>query len=391
VITTLTPSPAKRRFLKQGVLTLIARRARASGHSETGFAWVPDDPLVGWLAPILYDLREGGYIKLPREVERRCLRAYTTNHERWSTWRDRLYILQEELRRAVIPVLPLKGAAYIEQIYSDEGLRPLKDVDILIPQRRFVDAIRTMLDEGLVFQSTGIAQSLESFFNARPGEWPASILLRDPATHLFLKMRSQLLSSDWFYRGFSLDPNQIWSRKVANPQRDSLWPYFLSPYDTLAHLCIYQANHNLEMLIAYVDTDIWIRKRSVSWDWGEFVRTVNQWQIRSAAYHTLSYCQALMETPLPPDLLKQLDPGTSARQRVSWLMSPGAVLNPAKRSKLYSPGLVKLALVDRFQVWLKLAARLLFPEKGWLVRRYGRPISLRQHWRALLAIARRKD
>ena len=192
--------------------------------------------------------------------------------------------------------MPLKGAAYIEQIYPDEGLRPLKDIDLLIPEARFLDAIQTMLDEGLVFQKSAVVPLLENIQHSRPAEWPASITLLDPVTRLHLTMRRQLLSSDWFYRGFALDPAQVWVRKVANPRHDSLWPYFLSPYDTLAHLCIYQANHSLRMMVAYVDTDTWIRKRSISWDWGEFVRTVNQWQIRSAAYHTLTYCQALMET-----------------------------------------------------------------------------------------------
>ena len=145
------------------------------------------------------------------------------------------------------------------------------------------------------------------------------------------------------------------------------------------------------MLVAYVDTDTWIRKRSVSWEWGEFVRTVNQWQIRSAAYHTLSYCQALMETPLPPDLLDQLDPGRMARQRVASLTSPQAVLNPASKGRLHFPVFVKLVLVDHLQILIKLAGNILFPEKGWLVRRYGKQTTLRQHWRNLLALIRHRE
>lgn len=389
--TLLAPSPTKRRFLQQGILTLIARRGRLLGQTEPGYTWVPDDPLVGWLSPALYAFHESGYIKLSRETEKRCLRVYVDNQTRWFNWRDRLACLQDELRRTAIPVLPLKGAAYIEQIYPDEGLRPLKDIDLLVPEARFLDAVQTMLDEGLVFQKAALMPSLEKLRHARPAEWPDGITLHDPVTHLQLKLRRQLLSSDWFYRGFALDPAQVWARKVANPRYDSLWPYFLSPYDTLAHLCIYQANHNLGMMVSYVDTDTWIRKRSVSWDWGEFVRTVNQWQIRSAAYHTLAYCQALMETPLPPDLLEKLDPGRIARQRVSWMISPPTVLGQPRRFGLHATALVKLALVDRSRILLKLAGSILFPEKGWLARRYGKQTSLGQHWRNLLEALRHRE
>ena len=226
--TLLAPPPTKRRFLQQGVLTLIARRGRSLGYSETGYSWVPDDPLVGWLAPSLYWLHEGGYLQLSREVEKRCLDVFTSNRERWSAWHDRLACLQDELRRAAIPVLPLKGAAYIEQIYSDEGLRPLKDIDILVPEARYLDAIQTMLDEGLVFQKSAIMPSLEKLQHARPVDLPPSIMLRDPVTRLNLNVRRQLLSSDWFYRGFALNPDQIWSRKVAKP----------TPRFTLALFCV---------------------------------------------------------------------------------------------------------------------------------------------------------
>lgn len=391
MVTMLAPPPTKRIFLQQGILTLIARRGRVVGHSEPGYAWVPDDPLVGWLAPALYAFHESGYIHLPREVERQCQRVYTSNQTRWAGWRDRLAGLQDELRRAAIPILPLKGAAYIEQIYPDEGLRPLKDVDLLIPEGRFLEAIEAMLDEGLVFEKSVALPTLAKLRQARPADLPSSITLRDPITHLYLKMRRQLLSSDWFYRGFALDPNQVWMRKVANPRHDSLWPYFLSPYDTLAHLCIYQANHGLQMMVAYVDTDTWIRKRSISWDWGEFVRTVNQWQIRSAAYHTLAYCQAMMETPLPPDLLDQLDPGRFARTRVSWAISPLDVLGKTSRLRPFSKALVKLTLVDHLHILLKLMGSVLFPEKGWLARRYGQQTTLRQHWRNLLEALRHRE
>lgn len=385
------PPTTKRRFLQQGILTLLTRRGRALCTGETGYAWVPDDPLVGWLAAALYYFHEGQYIRLDREVEVRCQERFQFNRRRWSIWRDRLAVLQDDLRQDGIAVLPLKGAAYIEQIYPDEGLRPLKDVDVLVPEDRFLDAIKIMLDEGLVFQATETALSLDSFFKARPGEQPPSIALRDPVTQMDLKLHRKLLTSDWFYRGFALDIQQVWARKVANPRRDSLWSHFLSPYDTLAHLCVYQANHSLEMMIAFVDTDTWIRKRSASWDWGEFVRTVNQWHIRSATYHTLFYCQALMETPLPPNLLDQIDPGAFARQRIAWLTSPQVVLDPTSRSWVHSDSLVKLLLFDRFDILLKVAGGLLFPEKGWLQRRYGRIISLHQHWRNMLAMVNKRD
>lgn len=59
---------------------------------------------------------------------------------------ERRAMLLAEVVRALagIPALRLKGIAYIESIYGDGALRPMTDIDLLVPARRFGEAVERL-------------------------------------------------------------------------------------------------------------------------------------------------------------------------------------------------------------------------------------------------------
>lgn len=56
--------------------------------------------------------------------------------------------VQEQLLKAGIPVIALKGIALSSGLYKDEGLRPMGDIDLLVPEGRGMDALRVVLEMG---------------------------------------------------------------------------------------------------------------------------------------------------------------------------------------------------------------------------------------------------
>ena len=69
--------------------------------------------------------------------------------------RMRVALLDEEfefsvatLARAEIPALPLKGMDLVHRFYPDRMLRPMTDVDLLVPEAQFDQAIRALKKEG---------------------------------------------------------------------------------------------------------------------------------------------------------------------------------------------------------------------------------------------------
>ena len=63
--------------------------------------------------------------------------------------------LEMTLRRAVgaledrgIPALPLKGTTLADRLYSDVGMRPTTDVDLLVPRAQILEAVGTLMELG---------------------------------------------------------------------------------------------------------------------------------------------------------------------------------------------------------------------------------------------------
>jgi hypothetical protein len=181
----------------------------------------------------------------------------------------------------------------------------------------------------------------------------------EPNSGLNIELHRSLLKFKLLLDGFNINIRQVWTRRVSNLKHGSLWTHYLSPYDTLAYLCLFQATRGLSNMVTYVDIDALVRLRSGSWDWGEFVRIARQWQIRSAAYHALLFSQALLNTPLPPDLLKSLDPGLMARQRVSMLITPRMLLTQTPSLAQRYPSLIILALFDHLGTIARLSFSVL--------------------------------
>ena len=75
--------------------------------------------------------------------------AHAANIERNSKVREQLAALARVLNRAGIEPVLLKGAIrLIDGLYPDSGWRMMRDLDILVPEAAFLDAIRALSDAG---------------------------------------------------------------------------------------------------------------------------------------------------------------------------------------------------------------------------------------------------
>ena len=96
------------------------------------------------VGPLLYwrFSKSGMFNALPEET-RNSLRAMYA-----STWMHNQRILKELetltrlFRQADIPVVVLKGACFALTIYPDIGLRPMGDLDLLVPKNDLAEAVQ---------------------------------------------------------------------------------------------------------------------------------------------------------------------------------------------------------------------------------------------------------
>lgn len=87
-------------------------------------------------------------LELPTEVTRACRDAHA---EAWGL-NERLLALVEPAVAALvdrgIPTVALKGVALLGDVFPRHALRPIGDVDLLVPRRRAVAALRILDDAG---------------------------------------------------------------------------------------------------------------------------------------------------------------------------------------------------------------------------------------------------
>lgn len=309
----------------------------------------------------------------------------------------RLKSILNMLYKEGIQVIPLKGAFLQGLIYQDAGIRAMNDIDILVHPRDYRRASELLLQSGFFFVPKGRYASIVQLQKTSQEDWPGELGFID-GQGLVIDLHQHLVPSHWYTKIYDLNMDDIWKRSVQlmrpdsgdETGRKSLWSQALSPYDMLAYLCLHVALHGLQVSKNFLDIDLWIRKLPTTWNWDQFEAVVNQWQIRSVAYHALLICKISMGTPVPDLVLGQIDPGRHAHWRVQRFISPRILIGKQLVLGKRYPTLVKLALADHSSKILLAILKLLFPGRSaYSEHHFAKGIF--GHWLHVLEVIRRGD
>ncbi len=132
------------------------------------------------------------------------------------------------LDQAGVPFIVLKGAALVACYFQDRSLRPMTDVDVLVPEERLADAVAILARANLFPEYTS-ADQLRHYVHRRPG-WQfigpnGNMDLHWKALHLDLRSRAD----DSFWQ----------ARRTAT--LDGRTISVLDPADQLLHICAHAA------------------------------------------------------------------------------------------------------------------------------------------------------
>jgi len=265
-----------------------------------------------------------------------------------------------------IPTMALKGLALAGRYYGNIALRPMVDIDLLVPRAEVSRVCR-------ILRQFGYAPSSGS---GRPSGFNAQ-------THAvldYLRAGSPQIEVHWelfnhaVYRS-GLPAETAWQRAeeielCGQPVR------YLAPADELRYLSVhYAAEHHLARLIWGVDIAELVRGLPASWDWDGFVRETIAAHQATPVAKALTECQARFALALPPGMLDALGQAAgSAAERDGWA---------ASQSEAFSaPWIRAHAAVLRGPLeWSIFLRGLLLPRAPALAERYG-AMSTRWHKRA---------
>ena len=312
------------------------------------------------VAPLLYwRLQEMGWPVGMADVRGRLTRTYYNTLAQNTLLLLELAKLLDLFSQADIPVIVLKGGALADGYYDDIGLRPMGDLDLLLPEpdiERALDIIRARgYQPADVEISQGILRHVahhESWRGGSDGRLGVELhwhLIAGPADNRNVPV-------DWFWKQMEWRAGRSVLSGIKIPQ--------LTPTAHLlylaAHLSLRHGGNN-ERLIWIYDADRLIRSRRV--DWPAFERQARHLGWGAQVRHLLQGSAARFQTPLPEGLEVRLAP---AGEWQSFLARRETLTGSMSRLESNWHALKHLAWPLR----VRMMVALVFPSPAYLRWRY---------------------
>ncbi len=189
-------------------------------------------PLLHWQLG-----RAHAHLQCPEFVKAQLLASYRQSALRNLMLQRELLLVHGILDAAGIKYVALKGPFLAFHAYPQPALRPMRDLDILVPEDQVLPAFQVLLDGGLTRNKSyeGTPEACAQLFNHMPP-------LRSPSGSLNVELHRLAFRPEHDHGAgaeLSLDPG-FWQRALALPLAGASISYE-SPTDLLLHLIVHAA------------------------------------------------------------------------------------------------------------------------------------------------------
>jgi hypothetical protein len=229
------------------------------------------------------------------------------------TWSENQLLLRDAeqvlslLTEAGVSALALKGLALLTAYYDDVGLRPMRDIDLLVDDRP--RALEVLADAGW---SPRVAWRREPV-HGLPMKGPTGIEVDVHAGLSGLALRRHADRS-WDDFWSASTPTTIGTAPVRLPDAAEL----------LVHVCVHGARRHDDSSLQWV-ADATTILSTATVDWDRLVRHAQQRRAVIPLRETLRYVSSLFAVDVPGDVLDRLaDTRTTPRDRIVFRAHSGA-------------------------------------------------------------------
>jgi hypothetical protein len=216
--------------------------------------------------------------------------------------RHELGKILEALRQSGIPALALKGIVLAYTNYLDPSLRPMSDLDLLVPPGKREEAVLILRTLGYEYPEGVLARHRDP--NRRLSqvkEFAPPLQLR--ASAVLVEIHSQLECSEPL---FPMPVQEFWSRSILVDLK-GLTVRTLCPEDFLFHLCLHQSCwHRFNKgLLPLVDLKLLLDLRR-DWNWAGIAERSLRGGCATWMYLTLEVARDLVGAPVPDSFFQAL-------------------------------------------------------------------------------------
>jgi hypothetical protein len=325
------------------------------------------------VAPLLYWIfsRSEGLSSLPQSARNFLRISYASTWMRNQKNLKELEVLSRLFARAEIPMVVLKGICFALSIYPDIGLRPMGDMDILVPGPKLSEAVRLARTLGYEDAKPEASPNLWDLLYHEiclQKRGPLPITLELHHSLVADKTYTYAVPVDWFW-------GQTESLATSSSQMKFENLLMLTP----AAQVLYAASHAMlqhggksTSMCWFYDMDRLIRHYDGRMDWDKLLSQAKIFEWGSALHAALTQTCAYFNTPIPDHVRVSLLEKTDRHQQLVALKQT----RPATHILEEHQELLSLNWYGRFRLVLALIA----PTPAYMRWRY----QLKSSW-ALLA------
>jgi hypothetical protein len=267
----------------------------------------------------------------------------------------------EALQARSIPVMVLKGAALVNTVYADPGLRPMADVDLLVPEVRAHEAQAAVCSLG--YRPWGSPEDQEDA-EKRHSHLPVLVGMGKPVV---VEVHRHIVRLDSPLH-FNIEGFWRRAREVTVAGVRAQVP---STEDLLLHLSLnfllhrrFRSSASLGDLCDIAET---IRCYGDTIAWATLVEAAREFGLAGPAALALFLAQQLLDAPVPAQVLGQLRPQGFIRREVGRFVQRRVFGTlPWVAKELVSPGRPYTITAA-----LRAIPHRLLPSRRYMVSRYG--------------------
>ena len=240
-------------------------------------------------------------ISVPARIQGLRRKAWFQNQVLIHRALEPLQVLQSRGMDIVI----LKGLAFTELYYSDRSLRPMEDIDFMVPLDRVEEAVRLLGKTGWK-PKYPVECPMDAYFRFTIHAWGYQ---KPPTGQIDLHWR-------WLCNGCTQDSLRIHAVHFRLADMNLLT---LAAEDHLLQVCdhaIRQAKIRQYRWVADILTILACRGHD--FDWARFMHQAGQAELTGAVRDLLQYVNSRFQAPVPAPVLETLSAHQPARRETDW-------------------------------------------------------------------------
>ena len=319
------------------------------------------------LAPLAY-VRYQTLADLLDELRAELKRAY------YAALADTALLHQSELVAVLkalsdcdIVAVPFKGAALAFTVYPNPACRPMGDLDLWVTAAEMDAAQRALERIGYQYVSNPDRSPalLDRFIGERQ-------MVGTRFGTGWVELHWRVFVGEWLRRTALVDENAV-RQRLCPTDRLGLPPItLLAPEDAVLQLLVHTAvNHQFSMSVLRSLIDVTLLARSAPLDWTAVAERARIWRIATVTWLGLSLAIDLVGLSEARAILPRLAPSRLRQACLARLVNADRIVTLTDVSASRSRFILLLLMVDRKRDMLKLVFRTLWPERKWLIARYG--------------------